>query len=516
MVDFIQSFWWNLNKHISNTPCITNNFWRHKVPHTSLDRIQAMNEGTEGQAHSGKRVFLGMLDDSVTRYGWVGLTSNAETLNRTLIEGALLGVRSCARIGNILYHPDYLNALLGNVDSSIIPMMRSGFFQIQMLKPSINETIAERLRLETNSTEAFVERHNWSVGSDMYRELDEIDKCLEYGIAKVAYNGDFKPFFRIMMQDVCDTLPLEESDTRKIFEKWRADFSTGNPEDLSRSNFEETAKDLLEKDSVKDIREAMWLANTANHYAYGAGMACDNPNGHTLVRTTPYQDLASVCTAETTLDSEVVKEGLTLFERDKVVSDLAKNLRIPDDIQSNPARWERLAELVNEDNPESAAKNFLNAKDGLLNKISRIFNDPSTAAKKELLDATKYYSEKLYDGLKVERSATEIAGEKLLVLYSDLKTRSADELLSMAAEKITPYGSEIKQGIEMGFNLLPSKRKDRINNFFYNSVFHAPVSPLTDLIDEGNYEAKRLSFGSVTASQTISQAAVAELSKKIK
>ncbi len=488
--------------------------WRDVIPQKSLNLRQAADQGVLGQAHDGKRVFLGMLDDSVTRYGWVGLKSNADTLNLTLIEGALLGTKSCARIGNILYHSDYLAALMGEIPSPIIPMMQSGFFQIQMLKPSINETIAERLKIGTNSTKVFVEKKDWHVGSDLYGELEKIDSSLTDGLGKVAYNGDFKPFFRIMMLDLCASLPAQKGDTKKIFETWMEEFSTPDQLALSRSNFEETAKRLKVDGEVQDIREAMWLANAANHYAYGAGMARDSQAGHVMVQTTPHQDLASICASGDSLDAERANEGLAFIEKDAVLAKLSTKLRIPRGIEADPSLWRKLADLVNEENDYSSAVQFRNAKAGLLNAIQCVFLDPGPQSRKWLNEKADYYSEKLYSGLGIKRSVGEVIGDKLSVIVSELKTRTAGELAGMAVDRV-PHGKIIKHGVEMAFKLIPDGSKKTLGNF-YNSVFHASVTPTTDFIAEGLRSARNVPFGSVTASQSISQAAVAELGKKIR
>jgi hypothetical protein len=93
------------------------------------DELKALGDATE-VTRSTPRMFAGSLDDSVSRNPWKYHIADLESLNRYLIENALFGPRLCARIGNILYHPPYFDALLNEEKSPLLPMIRSGFFQI--------------------------------------------------------------------------------------------------------------------------------------------------------------------------------------------------------------------------------------------------------------------------------------------------------------------------------------------------------------------------------------------------
>src|SRR4028119_794541 len=97
------------------------------------------------------RMYLGSFDDSVSRHPWLHSQTSASSLTRHLILQSLLGPPVCFRIGNILYHEEYFQALLKN-EIPIIDLARSGFVQIHTKGETINKTIELRLRHGTNST----------------------------------------------------------------------------------------------------------------------------------------------------------------------------------------------------------------------------------------------------------------------------------------------------------------------------------------------------------------------------
>ena len=115
--------------------------------------------------HDTNRLFLGSLDDSVSRYPW-SQEHDLESLNHLLITNAIIGPSLCCRIGNILYHEtnydrtDDQNSIINALNinrSPLVHLARSGFFQIQTKVEGINDSISRRLELGTNSTIRFCE-----------------------------------------------------------------------------------------------------------------------------------------------------------------------------------------------------------------------------------------------------------------------------------------------------------------------------------------------------------------------
>jgi hypothetical protein len=101
----------------------------------------AIKRGVESSKGTGRRIYIGTLDDSVSRYPWKGHEPDLAFLNKLLIDSALFGPPFCARVGNILYHDVYFEALRKPESSPLRAFLKSGFFQMQMRKDTINDTI---------------------------------------------------------------------------------------------------------------------------------------------------------------------------------------------------------------------------------------------------------------------------------------------------------------------------------------------------------------------------------------
>lgn len=310
------------------------------------------------------RLFLGGLDDSVSRYPWADIKADIENLNRSLVYYALLGPRLCCRIGNILYHKKYFVALTNPKTSPLFYLAKSGFFQFQMKKETINETIAYRESIHTNSTLAFIKSNGWRKGSKIYRQIEEIDKQLPTGHSKISYSAKFNHYFQSLVNEI-DLVNYPSF--AEIFRRWNKEFAGY---ERTRSNFEELAKAKFSTDPFK-LSQAMSVINSVNHYAYGLGLKKNFPN--VAIETNQLLEMQKYTKTyfgqeERFISAERVKE---LVNRG-VLDTIEDNLKVPEKLLYDYKCWEKLGALAVATPETEKQIEFENLKQQLIININRL------------------------------------------------------------------------------------------------------------------------------------------------
>ena len=352
-------------------------------------------------AYGGDRMFLGSVDDSVSRYPWVGFAPELGFLNKRLVDGVLFGAPICVRMGNILYQDEYLKALVEPSTSQLLELAKVGFIQLQTRANSINESIAARIATGTKSALTFQSKHNWSQGSELYERLERIDNALDGTDGKLQYDGEFSDLFRAIMLDSQNGGTAE---FREVFEAW-----SKRPDDganRTRNNFEQDAAAVFPNDPVKR-RKAMWVANAANHYAYAMQMAKTDGSGSgrmPMVETTQFDRHAEICADRQPIPTEIADEILAKRNQDDPVNAALAVIRIPK-AAYEPAMAPRLAKLAHfqscsdTDADDRTRQRFLAAKTTLVAVINSYLQDPSRFSKKSIIEPAKEYQEALYEAL---------------------------------------------------------------------------------------------------------------------
>lgn len=351
--------------------------------------------------HTGDRVYLGSLDDSVSRYPWEGLAPSIGHLNRTLIDAALFGAPLCVRIGNLLYQPEYLPALLDSSTSPLIELARVGFIQIQTIQNGINNSIAARLSEGTLSAQKFAAAQNWKAGSPIYEKLGALDAMLLGGPGLAQYDADFRRTFRRMMRESVST-GIDEF--VKVADVWLQRSGEGGKYQ-TRDNFERDAVRIFGDDAAA-IRRAMWVANAANHYAYAVHQY--GPSAKPMVETSQFDRHAEICAIRDPVPAEQAAE---ILGKQDPVNTALEIIQMPEEVYL-PAFWPRLANLMRFDDDASGAadsadrllrSNFLQAKQQLASKIDFFLNNPDKINNKEIFEVAKAYSERLHEALGTNR-----------------------------------------------------------------------------------------------------------------
>lgn len=359
--------------------------------------------------HTGDRVYLGSLDDSVSRYPWENLKPSIGHLNRTLIDAVLFGAPLCVRVGNLLYQPEYLPALLNSSLSPLIDLARVGFIQIQTKSAGINKSIDARVKEGTRSAKAFAAENDWRPGSVIYEKLNTLDSMLSGGPGISQYNADFRKTFRKIMKESAASGIDEFS---RVIEVWLSRPEKGRGYQ-SRDNFEKDAKKVLGDDAVA-VQKAMWVANAANHYAYALHLYNASEGIRPMVETSQFDRLADICAIRDMVPAEQAKE--ILGKRDPVNSAL-ELIYIPEEVY-HPKFWPRLAQLVRpyDDDISGSSdggiedftfrrRDFLRAKNRLALKIDDFLENPERFSEKEMFDVAKEYSARLHEALGTHRES---------------------------------------------------------------------------------------------------------------
>lgn len=337
--------------------------------------------------YGGDRVFLGSLDDSVSRHPWSGYRPSLPYLNKRLVDSVLFGAPVSMRVGNLLFQDEYLQALLHPHLSPLVELAKVGFVQFQMNSDTINASIAQRVESRTQSALEMQAKHFWYHTSDSYAALAKLDQQLTPGLGKLRYAPSFNAYFRAIMRESADTATPA---FQRVYERWKDRPATveaaGAQEEGVRTRdwFERDAREIFDNDLAL-VREAMWVANAANHYAYSlqfVGQAGTAP----MVETTQFDRHAEVCATRHALPTELAQELLAKNKLSDPLNVALSIISVPP-AAYDPANAGILANLARrfpnpEDSPllEKQRRDFRLAKDQLTLAISAYLENPAPSA----------------------------------------------------------------------------------------------------------------------------------------
>lgn len=321
------------------------------------------------------RMYLGSFDDSVSRHGWLHTRATASALTRHLLLQSMLGPPVCFRIGNLLYHDAYFEALrIGAIP--IIELARTGFVQIHTKGATINKTIALRQKQGTNSTEKWIRDHNWSRGSDVYREMTRIDRQLKPNIGKRQYSPSFNKSFGLFAKLASQE---ESAEFQRIYKIW---LSEGQEGALTRSDYERICERVLK--TRLEIKEAMSIINSVNHYAYGVGLF--KIERQPLIDTSEIMSLRRYTTGFGGDDGRPVKfDVLDELIRNRVLTVISEGLSVAEDMLHPGPHWARYAELLDLDNTAPNAVAFRALKVRIVDAIRQCVNGNNLKIQRVLL-----------------------------------------------------------------------------------------------------------------------------------
>lgn len=320
-------------------------------------------------------MYLGSFDDSVSRHPWLHSQPTARGLTRHLILQSLLGPPVCFRIGNILYHEEYFQALLNN-EIPVIDLARSGFVQIHTKGETINKTIALRVRQGTNSTERWVRDHQWARGSESYKAITRIDRQLQSGIGKRRYSPAFNKAFGHFLQ-LAEVEDVPEF--RKIYELWVREGQHGS---LTRSDFEKICE--REFSNRLAIDGAMSVINSVNHYAYGVGLF--KIEERPLIDTSELLSLRRYTTGFGGDDGRLVEfDVIEEVVRNRILNVISEGLSISEQLLHPGPHWAKYSELLHLDNNSGSAVAFRALKVRICDAIRQCVNGQNLAAQRMLL-----------------------------------------------------------------------------------------------------------------------------------
>lgn len=339
------------------------------------------------------RMFVGTLDDSVSRYPWQGMSPDLRYLNRLLIYHALIGPRLCVRSGNILFHEPYRLALFDRKKSPLMALAQAGFLQLQMNGDTINESIANRLATQTESAMMFQRATDWAPGSATYRLLEEVDADLEPNVGKLTYTPDFRKHFHAVMADLrAYSVPA----FKQVYDQW-----TKSPaEQLTRNNFEAIARATHANDRIA-LAQAMRVVNAANHYAYGTGMTAHAENA--IIETSSIGILEHRASTPLGPNGRVVENGRFLsLIRLGAFDAIQKKLRLPVALFREPEAWEKFAAAYGDRSSEGGSR-ISRYKRSIWNQLSLIMDMQEgialTNAKQRLEDTCEGYSRLIFESV---------------------------------------------------------------------------------------------------------------------
>ncbi len=349
--------------------------------------------------YNGDRVFLGSIDDSVSRNPWEDLDPSLRYLNTKLVDSVLFGSPVAMRIGNILYQDEYLEALINPTSSQLLELAKVGFVQLQMKRDSINGAIAARVEAKTQSALDFKHKHYWYHGSDSYEALGRIDRELTGGVGKLRYSGQFNRYFRAIMKESAEG---GTAAYRRVYEDWSRRPAEGE-HSRTRDWFEKDARRIFDS-NYKAILEAMWVANAANHYAYSLQFI-DNTGGSEglpMVETTQFDRHAEVCSRRQALPTELAEELLAKSALTDPINVALSVINVPAqayDVSNAPV----LAMLARKSPPstdvtfdESLWHDFRTAKTDLVTGINRYLGNPAQGNVTEVRERAAFYNSVLH------------------------------------------------------------------------------------------------------------------------
>jgi hypothetical protein len=343
-------------------------------PIASTERM-ALSSERGRLLYGGDRVYLGSLDDSVSRHPWEGYRPSLRYLNRRLVDSVLFGAPIGVRIGNLLFQDQYLPALLEPHRSPLVELAKVGFVQLQMNSDTINDSIAARVGSKTQSAISMKEKHFWYHGSPSFEALASLDKALVPGVGKLRYSPSFNSYFRAIMQEsAASGTPAFQ----QVHAQWIERPETG-PDGRTRNHFEQDARHILGDE--RKIREAMWVANAANHYAYSLQFV-GNGSGAPMVETTQFDRHAEVCATRHALPTEHAEELLAKANLSDPLNFALSVISVPPGAY-DPANAAILANLARGAPPpvdapfdENVWRRFTLAKAGLTLAICNYLENP--------------------------------------------------------------------------------------------------------------------------------------------
>lgn len=414
------------------------------------------------------RMFLGSLDDSVSRYPWKSLHIDLDALNRSLIYYALLGPRLCVRSGNILYNPVYYETLKSPEKSPLLSFAEAGFIQLQTRKEGFNASVEDRLEIGTNSTKKFREREGWLnlPHNNTYKLLSELDHLLQEGKGRLHYNPDFVPIFKKLCDDliVTDDTPFAE-----IYYEWYHRFDRLH---RSRSNFEDLTNNILKERPYIDRFQAMQTINSINHYAYG--IALNDLTGAASIETKEIRSFQAL--TKTLVGQEERYVPYDIFKEisgRNVLNTLCDNLRVPARLfRKEPGIWKQLAKLLDPDGGENS-RQFQSKKQRLTSLIFQVLDEHNRVdLERDLIQTAKDYSDFLNDALHTK--ARKQLGLRMNFLFR--KSASIAKGLTVGW-LVDPLKDELEAAGQVGVDILTSIADDTASGAIVRGIDHVLISP---------------------------------------
>jgi hypothetical protein len=400
------------------------------------------------------RMFLGTLDDSVTRYPWDGAASDIGSLTATLIYHALLGPRLCCRLGNLLYHGTYLRGCLDDL-TPLIPLSRSGFFQVHTREDGINKTIESRLEERTNTTIEFERRHQWKKGSTIYRRLDQFQGDL--GVrGHRRYHADFQKVFRALVEKAA---PSASEQFKAVHARWMA-----RPEsERTRSNFEIECEKTYPKQHLDydNRRAAMSPVNSANHYGYGIAMAKLYGETHEapFIDTMELGALNGFTRSVLGDDDRMLSyERTAELAKSRAFDIVQRHLIVPLGLFRSSEMWTKFAQLLDIAAPDQASRDCRILKLEVLLQIKRLLESTNVEQDKQLLrerckEYSKFIRKSLGDGrsglagikasLSLGQAGAEVAASDKLKTAAEVALEGTKAAASATADFATSFGASV-------------------------------------------------------------------------
>lgn len=307
-----------------------------------------------------------------------------------MLFGAPIGVR----IGNLLFQDQYIPALLQPETSPLTELAKVGFVQLQMNSDTITNSIAARIQSKTQSAIAMKEKHSWYHGTPSFNALESLDKALTPGVGKLRYSPDFNRYFRAIMRE---SAGAGTPAFQQVYAKWIERPETG-PDGRTRNHFEQDAHQILS--DARQVREAMWVANAANHYAYGLQFV-GSGGAAPMVETTQFDRHAEVCATRHALPTEHAEELLAKASLSDPLNVALSVISVPPGAY-DPANAALLANLARSAPPiadgpfdEKSWRRFRLAKAGLTLAICNYLENPQDQEIRPVQDQARAFNDAL-------------------------------------------------------------------------------------------------------------------------
>lgn len=398
--------------------------------------------------YGGDRVYLGSLDDSVSRYPWNGFRPSLAYLNKRLVDSVLFGAPISVRMGNLLFQDDYLHALLHPETSPLVELAKVGFVQFQMRSDSINESIATRVQSGTESALLMKNKHFWYHGSPSYEALAAVDEALIPGLGKLRYSTSFNDYFRAIMRESAGTATPAFQQVYDIWHKRPDEGANGR----TRNNFEADAIRIF-SGKAERVREAMWVANASNHYAYSLQFI-DQGGAMPMVETTQFDRHAEVCATRHALPTELAEELLAKNKLTDPINVALSVISVPP-AAYDPANAVILANLARHSSPhedtrfnESQWYRFKLAKNGLTQAICEYLVEPQVAAAERVRECALAYNDVL--GLAFGRTPDRSIGMYFRLIGRRVVQEGPEAVAQQVAGKAAEMAAQAASGAFLG------------------------------------------------------------------